>query len=416
MKWSKSFIADTLKEDPAEAEIPSHKLLLKAGFIRKLSSGIYTILPPGMKVIKKIEKIVREEVEKAGSQEVLLPILSPAELWKQTGRWEEYGRDLMRVKDRHDKEFALSPTHEEIITKLVANELKSYRQLPLNLYQIQVKFRDEVRPRFGSLRGREFLMKDGYSFDRNEETADLTYKKMFDAYCRIFERCKLDFKIVEAESGLIGGLGSHEFMVLAENGEDEIVICEHCGYSANIERVKNKDVCYKCGKASVVRKVIEVAHVFKLGTKYSKVFKAVFLDETGKEQYTVMGCFGIGISRLMAAAVEQSHDENGIIWQLPIAPYQILILPVNMDDKNVLEASEAIYNELLKYNIDVLFDDRNESAGVKFKDADLIGVPLRVTVGSKSLKEGKIELKLRSEKEPIKYNLNQIIDKIKEML
>lgn len=416
MKWSKSFIADTLKEDPAEAEIPSHKLLLKAGFIRKLSSGIYTILPPGMKVIKKIEKIVREEVEKAGSQEVLLPILSPAELWKQTGRWEEYGRDLMRVKDRHDKEFALSPTHEEIITKLVANELKSYRQLPLNLYQIQVKFRDEVRPRFGSLRGREFLMKDGYSFDRNEEDADLTYKKMFDAYCRIFERCKLDFKIVEAESGLIGGLGSHEFMVLAENGEDEIVICEHCGYSANIERVKNKDICSKCGKTSVVKKVIEVAHVFKLGTKYSKVFKAVFLDETGKEQYAVMGCFGIGISRLMAAAVEQSHDENGIIWQLPIAPYQILILPVNMDDKNVLEASEAIYNELLKYNIDVLFDDRNESAGVKFKDADLIGVPLRVTVGSKSLKEGKIELKLRSEKEPVKYNLNQIIDKIKEML
>lgn len=544
MRYSQYFLP-TLKETPADAEVVSHQLMLRAGMIRKNAAGVYSYLPLGLRVVRKVEEIVREEMNRAGAIECLMPVANPAELWQESGRWDYYGKELLRFKDRHGRDFCMGPTHEEIITDIVRSHIKSYRQLPVNLYQIQTKFRDEVRPRFGLMRGREFIMKDAYSFDTTEEGANASYQKMREAYCRIFERCGLGYRMVEADSGAIGGSFSHEFMVLADTGEDMVISCEGCSYSANIEKalvvdqgvfseaamnpvervvtkgahtvadvskmldlapaqivktmivmvdeqpvavlirgdhelnlakIKNLlgasvaelasveeietvtggpvgfsgpvglklplyadhavkylrnmgvggnerdihlegvnlerdftvtqfadlrnagagDPCPHCGGSYVNTRGIEVGHIFKLGTKYSKAMKATFLDDQGKSNDIIMGCYGIGIGRTAAASIEQNHDENGMIWPLPLAPFQVLVVMLNPKDEEVRQAGEEIYRQLLERNIEVLLDDRDERPGIKFKDADLIGIPLRVTVGARSLKEGTVELKYRS--------------------
>lgn len=548
MKWSEAFIS-TLREDPKEAETISHKLMLKAGLIMKVASGIYNLLPLGWKVVLKIINIIREEMNRAGAQEVLMPVLSPAELWQETGRWELYGKEMMRIKDRHDKDFALGPTHEEVITDLVRKYVNSYRQLPQILYQIQVKFRDEIRPRFGVMRAREFIMKDAYSFDKDEATAQISYKKMFDAYNKIFSRIGFKFRSVEADTGAIGGTSSAEFMVLADTGEETIIYCKNCDYAANVEKaegvvekkggnagekfekvhtpniktveelanflklkpedtaktilymadgkmiavmmrgdreineiklknalkagdlrlataeeivsktkapvgfagpvnlkekgiklyidktvaemnsfvcggnekdyhyvgvkrgrdftedeiidtvvVKKGDKCKKCGGELLEQKGIEVGHVFYLGEKYSKAMNATFLDENGKSKVFVMGCYGIGVTRIAAAAIEQNYDENGIIWPLAIAPFEVVIIPVNIKYKEGTDFAFELYEKLKNNGVDVIIDDRDVSPGVKFKDSDLIGFPVRVVIGEKNFKDGKVEVKLRKEK------------------
>jgi prolyl-tRNA synthetase len=548
MRWSKTFIP-TLKEDPADAEVVSHKLLVRAGFIRQLSRGIYDYLPLSLKVVRKIETIVREEMDRAGAQELLLPIASPAELWQESGRWELYGKELIRFKDRHERDFCLGPTHEEVVTDLVRRIVRSYRELPLNLYQIQTKFRDEVRPRFGLMRGREFIMKDAYSFHADVEDCRREYDNMFQTYKRIFTRCGLQFRPVEADTGAIGGSQSHEFQVLAESGEDAIVSCNKCEYAANVQKAEIKarrpaardlnekspelqkvstpgkksvlevaeflklapekfiktlvyktdgqeliaalvrgdheinevklqavlgspevalaneaevaaathvvpgflgpiglklrvvadlsvqgmrgavtganetdahfievdqerdftpsafadlrlavdgDPCPRCDQGRLeTYRGIEVGQVFYLGRKYSESMGATYLDAEGRERPVEMGCYGIGISRLVAAAIEQNNDANGIIWPFSIAPFHVLLLPINYKDKAIQEVSDRLYQELQKRGIEVLLDDRDERPGVKFKDADLIGIPLRLTVGAKGLEKGRVELRWR---------------------
>ncbi len=544
MRYSQMFLP-TVKEIPSDAEIISHQLMLRAGMIRKLTSGVYSYLPLGYRVIRKVEQIIREEMNRAGAQEIFMPSVQPADLWKESGRWSFYGKELLRFRDRKDSECCLGPTHEEVVTDIVRNEVKSYRQMPLNLYQIQTKFRDEIRPRFGLMRCREFSMKDAYSFDVDTERADVSYQQMFEAYNRIFTRCGLKFRPVEADTGSIGGSYSHEFLVIADSGEDAMAYCDNCGYGANMEKaeiarpesaaapeplltreevftpevrtieevcgflnvtpervvktlvfdadgvpvavlvrgdeevneikvknylgcdalemamddmiqaaagsprgfvgpigikcrtladysllnlmnmvvgankenyhlknvnfgrdfqveefadfrvIRESDPCPRCkGKISFARG-IEVGHVFKLGTKYSKAMKAVYLDRQGKEQYMVMGCYGIGVGRTVAACIEQYHDENGIIWPLAIAPYQAIIIPVNVNDQELLAAAAGMYEELMAAGVEVVLDDRDERAGVKFKDADLIGIPMRVTIGAKNLAQGRMELKWR---------------------
>ena len=568
MRYSQ-YLLPTLKEIPSEAEVPSHQLMLRAGMIRKLASGIYSYLPLGLRSIQKVETIIREEMNRAGAMEVLLPFVQPAELWQESHRWEEYGSELARLKDRHQRDCCLGPTHEEVITDIARKEIRSYRQMPLNLYQIQTKFRDEIRPRFGVMRAREFIMKDAYSFDIDEKGADESYKKMVEAYQRIFTRCGLKFKMVEAESGLIGGTFSHEFMVLAETGEETIISCTRCSYSANIERaefrrqVKRSEVhdkgsqnpvekvmtpgkrtveevtqflhvspqdlvktlvfesdkgcvavlvrgdheisekklkavwsseniqlaseetvegithapkgfagpiglsvpiiadldiqemvnfvtganerdahllhvntdrdfqvsqfvdirkftpgdsCPLCGEETRLDKGIEVGHTFKLGTKYSKAMGATFLDDQGSEKEIVMGCYGIGVGRTVAAAIEQYYDQNGIIFPMPIAPFQVLILPVNIKMASLRETAEQLYQTLLQNNIEVLYDDREETPGVKFKDADLIGIPLRVTLGEKNLKKGQVEIKGRKTGDVLLVRREEVFSKVKEWI
>jgi len=540
MRWSRCFIP-TLREDPSEAEVVSHKLLLRAGMIRKLASGVYNFLPLGLKALRKIENIVRREMNKAGALEVLMPLVQPAELWKETGRWDAYGKELLRLKDRKEHDFCLGPTHEEVITDMVRRDVKSYKELPLILYQIAVKFRDEIRPRFGILRAREFIMKDAYSFDADWEGLEQSYQKMYDTYCRIFENCGLRFKAVEAHTGAIGGDVSHEFMVLAETGEDVIAFCEKCGYASNVEltpaisgevtpseqekpiekvhtpgvktakevaeflglplrkitktliyivdekeviavcvrgdhevnevkleklfpgknlrmateeevkkylgaspgfigpkgtsvtvvldrslvnypnfviganedeyhyinvnvdrdftpdivtdirKAAEGDVCPKCGAPLRFTRGIEVGHIFKLGTKYSEPMNATFLDKDGKQKPFIMGCYGIGVSRILAATIEQNHDENGIIFPWEIAPYQVGIVYIKKDFK---EKAEEIYLNLGEI-CDVIIDDRDERPGVKFKDMDLIGIPVQVILGKSFEKSGEVEVKLR---------------------
>ena len=548
MRWSKTFIP-TLKEDPADAEVVSHKLLVRAGFIRQLSRGVYDYLPLSLKVIRKIEAIVREEMDRAGAQELLLPIACPAELWQESGRWLVYGKELIRFKDRHERDFCLGPTHEEVITDLVRRIVRSYRELPLNLYQIQTKFRDEVRPRFGLMRGREFIMKDAYSFHVDVEDCRREYENMFQTYKRIFSRCGLQFRAVEADTGAIGGSQSHEFQVLAESGEDAIVSCNKCEYAANVQKAEIKarrpagrdlnetppklekvstpgkksvaevaeflklpaekfiktlvyrtdknelvaalvrgdheinelklqavlgcrevvlageaeveaatqvspgflgpigltlrtvadlsiqgmrgavtganepnahyievdqerdfspsafadlrlavagDLCPRCGEGVFEsHRGIEVGQVFYLGRKYSESLGATYLDTEGRERPIEMGCYGIGISRLVAAAIEQNNDSNGIIWPFSIAPFHVLLLPINYKDQAIQGASDRIYQQLQKRGVEVLIDDRDERPGVKFKDADLIGIPLRLTVGAKGLEKDCVELRWR---------------------
>jgi prolyl-tRNA synthetase len=545
MRYSELFMP-TVREVPSDAEIVSHQLMIRAGLIRKLTSGIYSFLPLGLRVIRKVEQIVREEMNRAGAQEVFLPAVQPAELWQESGRWKMYGKELLRFKDRHNREYCIGPTHEEVITDLVRNEIKTYRQLPRNLYQIQTKFRDEIRPRFGVMRCREFSMKDAYSFDADWEGVDLSYRKMFDAYSAIFTRCGLRFRAVEADTGNIGGSFSHEFMVIADSGEDALVFCSACDYAANIEKaevakperlaadpaplpamdiihtpdvrtidevsaflkvtpqdivktlifeadgvpvavlmrgdeevneaklrgylgcdalelasddmvlkvtgspkgfagpvgikartvadysllnrinmvtganredyhakhvnlgrdfevgefadlrfVKETDSCPRCKSPLKFARGIEVGHTFKLGTKYSKQMRATFLDKNGEEKDMVMGCYGIGIGRTVAACIEQHHDAQGIIWPLSIAPHHVILTPVNVKDSQIMAAAGTLYKRLSEAAVDAILDDRDERAGVKFNDADLIGIPLRVTIGPKRLAEGKVEVKIR---------------------
>jgi len=544
MRYSQ-YLLTTLKETPADAEIVSHQLMLRAGMIRKVAAGIYNYLPFGLRAVRKVEEIVRQEMERAGALELLMPMVIPAELWQESQRWEQYGRELLRVKDRKDADFCLGPTHEEVITDVVRGAVRSYRQLPLNLYQIQTKFRDEIRPRFGLMRGREFIMKDAYSFDLDEAGADVAYEKMYRAYCRIFERCGLKFRAVEADTGNIGGTSSHEFMVLADSGEDAIVSCDSCSYAANIEKAeltapenpaaapaedlvrvatpgrktieevaaflqtaperlvktllletdggeavavllrgdrelndiklcrlldcnhvelateeevqrltgapsgfsgpvglsmriladcevrgmsdfitganeadchyrgvnlgrdftvesfadlrlaRAGDPCPRCAGKLEIWRGIEVGHIFKLGTKYSAALGATVLDDAGQERPLFMGCYGIGIGRTVAAAIEQNHDQDGIIFPLPIAPFQVLISVVNPREEQVLAAAEKLYGELRQLGVEVLIDDRDERPGSKFKDADLVGIPLRVTVGARGLKENAVEFQER---------------------
>ncbi|KAF0133400.1 MAG: prolyl-tRNA synthetase [Candidatus Saganbacteria bacterium] len=408
MKMSR-ILAPTLRENPGEAEIPSHRLMLRAGMIRKLAAGVYSLLPLGLRVIQKISTIIREEMNNSGAQEVLLPALLPAELWKETERWDVYGKELFRIKDRHERDFCLGPTHEEIITDLARREIKSYKQLPVNLYQIQTKFRDEIRPRFGLMRGKEFLMKDSYSFDPDEESMKKTYQVMYDAYCRIFSRMDLKYKIAEADSGEIGGNFSQEFIVLADTGEDEILYCEKCSYAALDTSVSQ---CPHCKTELIKCRGIEVGQIFQLGTKYSEKMNAVYLDENNKTKPLVMGCYGIGVSRTAAAVIEQSHDKDGIIWPEAIAPYIVDIIPANHEDSEQIKAAIDLYDNCKKCG-EIVLDDRPERIGVKLKDADLIGFPIKVIVG-KSLKEGKIEIKNRKTGETQLVGIDQTVEEIKK--
>jgi prolyl-tRNA synthetase len=561
MKLSKMLIS-TLREVPAEAEIASHQLMVRAGMMRKMASGIYNYMPFGIKVIKKIEDIVRSEMDGADAQEFLASALLPSELWIESGRWDTMGPEMFRLKDRNEREFCLGPTHEEVFTDIARNEIKSYKQLPLNLYQIQTKYRDERRPRFGVMRSREFIMKDAYSFDINNEGLDISYNKMYDAYNNIFRRCGLECKAVEADSGAMGGSGSAEFMVKSEVGEDEVVFCNSCNYAANMEKapstpehmekeelkelnkiltpnvktiedlekffnttakkfaktliykadskvvavmvrgdrqlnetkvinaiggaiefemadaetvmastsaavgfagpvgikvdvllvdaevanmhnfiigandtgyhyenanygrdfegkvgdyrnVTEGDKCPKCGAELTIARGVEVGHIFKLGTKYSESMGATVIGEDGKSQPLVMGCYGIGINRTMAAIIEQHHDENGIKWPMSVAPYQVVVVPVAIKDEEQMKIANEIYDNLKKMGVEVLMDDRNERVGVKFKDLDLIGIPMRITVGKK-ISEGKVEFKLRSESENEIVEVCSVIDRIRE--
>ncbi|MCR5030222.1 MAG: proline--tRNA ligase [Selenomonadaceae bacterium] len=558
--------APTLREVPAEAEVISHKLMLRAGMIRKAAGGLYTYLPLAWRTIKKIEQIIREEMDAAGGQEIAMPIVQPSELWKETGRWEVYGDEMFRLNDRHGREFCLGPTHEEMVTSIVRDEVRSYKQLPLLLYQIQNKYRDEIRPRFGLMRGREFIMKDLYSFDKDEEGMRVSYKKMYDAYTNIFTRCGLKFRPVEADNGAIGGGGSHEFTVLADAGESSIAYCEKCDYAASDEKAELKtitseaeallplekvatpgtktialvaeylkvpvektikavayqtekdevvlafvrgdhevnevkvlnavdaialrmadeaairtvggepgfmspigvkkdtkivvdatvmemqnavaganevdahyknvtpkrdfgepivtdirlvqegDPCPHCGAPLKMTRGIEAGQVFMLGTKYSKALGATFLDESGKEKPLVMGCYGIGVGRTMAAAIEQNNDKDGVIWPKSIAPFEVVVVPVNAKVPEQLALAESIYEELKKAGVDVLLDDRKERAGVKFKDCDLIGYPLRVTVGPKAVEEGTVELRVRRSGETFIETKENYLAKVQELL
>ena len=566
MHFSKLFIP-TLKESPADAEVISHKLMVRAGMIRQLASGIYSILPLGLRVLRKVEQIIREEMNQIGGQEVFLPSIQPAELWVESKRWGFYGKELLRIKDRHGREFCYGPTHEEVITDIVRREIKSYRQLPILLYQIQTKFRDEVRPRFGIMRGREFMMKDAYSFHADEKDTQHTYHQMAKAYTKIFDRCGLKFKQVQADSGTIGGSFSHEFAVLADSGEDEIGFCETCDFASNLEmaeskppspsappstpqdlkevetpgkksvkevagflnlpaqqivktillenenglvtglvrgdheinlvKMKNligcewlqpagekafskhpelhrgyigpvgldlpvyadheisvlhdfvtgankpsthftgaqvqrdlkiekfgdirtvqaKDPCPRCedGKYQVKRG-IEVGHIFILGTKYSSAMKAVFLDQHGKENALVMGCYGIGVGRTAAAAIEQNNDERGIIWPRNLAPFQVIIIPVNYSNSDLKNACDTLYNRLQETGIETLLDDRSDRLGGKLKDADLMGIPLQIIIGPKSLSAGQVEIKIRKTNESSLHPYPQVIEDIPSIL
>lgn len=573
MRWTQTFIP-TLKEVPADAEIISHQLLVRAGLVRKLTGGLYTFLPMGLRVLKKIENIVREEMDRAGGIEVLMPALQPPEIWKQSGRYETAADVLYKVRDRAKKEWVLGPTHEEVITTLAAGEINSYRQLPKNFYQIQLKFRDEIRPRFGLMRAKEFIMKDAYSFDCTDEAAMVSYQKMYDAYTRIFERCGLKALPVEADTGVIGGSHSHEFMVPAETGENEVAYCEACGYAANIEKatsglpktaarelgaapekfatpgvltiealskgpysvpanrqiktlvyiadskpilvlvrgddqlnetklaartgaaavrpadVKNpedaahfttlgalpgslgavnnvpsewkiyaderlrdandmttganadgfhlrnvstgRDIqvtewfdlrtvtkgepCVKCAKPLKIRRAIEVGHVFKLGTKYSEKLNALYLDENGKQHPCVMGCYGIGITRTLQAVIEQSNDKDGIIWPKTVAPYVVCITALDVaPEGEVMKLAEKIYSELAAKGIDVILDDRDDRPGVKFKDADLVGFPIRLAIGERGLAKGVVEIKPRDQ-EMFTVSPEEAVAKVLELI
>ena len=560
-----NLLMPTLREVPAEAEIASHRLMLRAGLIRKLAAGVYSYLPLGLRTLKKVEQIVREEMDKAGAQELLMSALLPAEAYQASGRWEVFGPSMFKLKDRGDRDFCLGPTHEELFTQCVIDNVKSYKEYPMTLYQIQTKYRDEGRPRFGVIRSREFVMKDAYSFDLDEKGLDESYKKMYDAYNRIFTRLGLDFTVVDADSGAMGGSGSQEFMVKSPVGEDGIAYCDSCGYAANYEKcecipceieqiegefemekiltpnahtidelvqslgmaahnfaktiiykaddkyiaamvrgdrdvneVKLKnlvgctddlelaepaivreitnaqvgfagpvnlgipvyadkevalmknfvvganetdmhyknvnmgrdfqpdtvadirvvvtgDKCPKCGGSIKSEQGIEVGHIFKLGTKYSDALGLKYLDESGKQQTVIMGCYGIGVTRCVAAAVEQLHDENGIIWPVSIAPYQAIVVPANYKDDEQVKAAEKLYNDLLEAGIETLLDDRNERAGVKFKDADLIGIPVRVVVGKK-IGEGIVEYKERKMDSADQISFDEAVAKVSEFV
>ena len=405
MFWSKVFIP-TLKDSPQDAEVISHQLMLRAGMIRKVSSGIYTWLPLGLKVLRKIENIVREEMDQSGAQEVLMPMVHPKELWEETKRWEKMGPELLRFKDRHDRDFCLGPTHEEVITDLVRNNVKSYKELPLNIYQIQTKFRDEIRPRYGVMRGREFLMKDSYSFNIDETSLQETYLLMRNTYKKILERIGLEYKIVKADSGAIGGDASEEFHVLAENGEDTIAISDASEFAINTELLLNEgeDISSLEGKPSPdgngvieIKKGIEVGHIFQLGKIYTELMKVNVLNQEGRAVDLFMGCYGIGVSRLVAAAIEQNNDDKGILWPESIAPYEVNIVAIGYTkEPKIAEAANSLSEQLQAMGYEVIVDDRKDGYGTKMKDAELIGIPVNVIIGNKFIESGEVELKHRN--------------------
>lgn len=395
----------TLKDTPQDAEVISHQLMLRSGMIRRVTSGIYTWLPIGLRVLRKVENIVREEMDASGAQEVLMPMVQPKELWEETQRWEKMGPELLRIQDRHERDFCLGPTHEEVITDLIRNNVKSYKELPLNLYQIQTKFRDEVRPRYGVMRGREFLMKDSYSFNLDEDSLNESYVLMKEAYKKILDRLGLQFKIVKADSGAIGGDASEEFHVLAENGEDTIAISDSSDFAINTELLleEGEDIESLQGKPSPdgegiieIKKGIEVGHIFQLGKVYTDAMKANVLDNEGKAQNLYMGCYGIGVSRLVAAAIEQNNDDKGIIWPEAMTPFEVNIIAIGFDkDEKIAKASTDLYSKLSSMGYEVMLDDRKDGYGTKMKDAELIGVPINVIIGKQYLQNGEIELKHR---------------------
>lgn len=418
MFWSKTFIP-TLKETPQEAESISHKLMLRSGLMRMLMSGVYIYLPLGLKVLDNVESIIRQEMDSSGANELLLPALQPQELWQASGRDEQIGEVMIRFTDRKGRKLCLGPTHEEVITKLVKTNLSSYKQLPLILYQIQTKFRDEIRPRFGVVRACEFIMKDAYSFDKDEAGLDKNYKAMRQVYNRIFKRCGLDFLTIEADPGVMGGNISHEFMVGADSGEDVVLHCSKCNSTQALKEESGKEpsiACPKCKGDLKKINTIEVGHIFKLGTKYSETLGAKYLDRDGKQKPIIMGCYGIGVSRLIAGIIEQNRDENGIIWPLEISPYKVLVIPLDVRDKKIMETALDIHDNLCQENLDVLLDDRDEQAGVKFKDADLVGIYLQIIVGRELINKGNLELRLRKDKKSIIKKKQDALKFIKKII
>lgn len=410
MLFSK-LVLPTLKEAPQEAEIISHKLMLRAGMIRKVASGVYTWLPLGLKVLRKVEEIVRSEMNKSGAQEVLMPMVQPKEIWDETHRWEKMGKELLRIQDRHERDFCLGPTHEEVVTDLIRNTIKSYKELPINTYQIQTKFRDEIRPRYGVMRSREFLMKDAYSFGVDEESLDKSYIEMRNTYKKILEKIGLEYKIVKADSGAIGGDASEEFHVLAENGEDTIAISSDSEFAINTELLlkDGEDIASLEGKKAPdgngtiqIKKGIEVGHIFKLGTVYSENMGATVQTKDGKSISLQMGCYGIGVSRIVAASIEQNNDDKGIVWPAAIAPFDVNIIPIGYEkNKEIEDASNKLYQELLNQGYDVLLDDRKAGFGSKIKDSELVGIPINIILGNKFLDDGSIELRTRDGQESV---------------
>jgi len=413
MFWSKTFIP-TLKEAPQEAESITHQLMLRAGLIRMLMSGVYSYLPLGLKVLNNIETIIRQEMDASGAQELLLPALQPDGLWVKTGRDKTMADVIIKFVDRRGRKIFLGPTHEEVITELVKDNITSYKQLPLVLYQIQTKFRDEIRPRFGLVRGCEFIMKDAYSFDKDQAGLDKNYKIMFDAYNRIFKRCGLECMAVEADSGAMGGSVSHEFMVAAREGEDAVLSCPACKTAKPVK--EEKTPCPECGSEMNKVNTLEVGHIFQLGTKYSLAQEANFTDEKGAAKPVIMGCYGIGVSRLFSAIIEQNHDKDGIIWPVSIAPYKVAILVLDPNEQRLMTAAGSLYGELQKSGIDTIVDDRDERAGIKFKDADLIGFSLQIILGKEFLKNNGVELKARRDNKKSTGTAEEILHITKEMI
>jgi prolyl-tRNA synthetase len=392
MRQSQLF-APTLKEAPKDAEVRSHQVMTRAGMIKQVAAGVYAYLPLGLKVLQSIERIVREEMDALGANELLLPALTPADLWQESGRWDKYGPELMRLKDRKDRDFLLGPTHEEVITYVVRDYAKSYKKLPIALYQIQTKFRDELRPRFALMRGREFSMKDLYTFHTSEDDLDTWYQSVWQAYLRIFKRVGLDVKVVNSETGQMGGKSAHEFMVMSEVGEDTITYCNTCDYAANVEysKLSVDDQCPSCDKGKIlVAKGIEVGNIFKLGTKYSESMNAKFTNDQGKEQPIIMGCYGLGVSRTLMAIVEQHTFDNGLIWPKEVRPYTYHILIADNTNAEQVRQAESLYQSL-QTKASVLLDDRSERLGSKFQDADLIGSPIVIVFG-KDVIEGYVEI------------------------
>jgi len=414
MLWSKTFIP-TLKETPQEAESLSHQLMLRAGLVRMLIAGVYSYLPLGLKVLNNIQRIIREELNSSGASELLLPALQPQELWIKSGRDKDIGDVMIRFVDRRGRNVCLGPTHEEVITDLVKNHIASYKQLPLILYQIQTKFRDEIRPRFGLIRACEFIMKDAYSFDADESGLDKNYKAMSNAYKRIFKRCGLNILTTEADPGVMGGNVSHEFMAPAQDGEDLVFVCPKCK-SAKPFKEAGDQSCPKCNVTVEKINTIELGHIFKLGTKYSSALGANFIDAKGQQKPIIMGCYGIGVSRLVSAIIAQSHDKDGIVWPKEISPYQVIILPLDTTDRKIMAKAVEVYKELEQGGIEVLFDDRDERAGVKFKDADLLGISLQIIIGRESLKKNTLELKIRRNQRRMVVTKRKILSEIRRII